>query len=263
MKYMMLAILMALVVIPIGCGCGGRRNNDNQLMGTVELKVTLPSSLGAVKTRSISEIIEMRVTVSATDMTSPVVRKLTIDPVTHTASDRFLVPAGDNRQFLAEALNSAGAVIYSGTATLKYLAVGATVKVDVVLKAVNASVELVVIIHEGEPGLQFTSVPPIGSYNNLKGIITGGINPGKLSVAVYIKVGSGWWTKPYWNSPLTLPKSDGTWECDITTGGIDSTASEVLAYLVGRTSTPPAASGTSTKPVIADALATVDVIRTQ
>lgn len=249
--------IVAVISAMALAGCGG-----GQPMGTVELRVTLPSGLNTTQTRSISEIVSLRVTVTAADIKTPIVRNLTLDPATHTASDRFPVPAGDNRQFLAEALDASDTVIYSGKneETINIPA-EKTTHVEIILRPTLGGVELIVIIHEGLPGIEFTYVPPIGSYDNLKGKITGGINPEDLAVAVYIKVGSGWWTKPYWNSPLTYPKADGTWVCDITTGGIDQTATEILAFLVWRTTTVPLAYGTSTRPDISDALASVSQVR--
>jgi hypothetical protein len=57
---------------------------------------------------------------------------------------------------------------------------------------------------------------------------------------VYIKVRGGWWTKPYWSTPLSPIEEDLTWTCDITTGGVDEEATEVCTFLVPDTYTPPA-----------------------
>ena len=254
---LVVGLIILVTAIVTGCGSSGNVTSERP-MGTVEIKVVLPSGLDGKLTRSISEIVAMRLTITATDMTA-VVRQIPIDPATHTGSDRFLVLAGTNRNFLVEALDVSNTVIYTGSA-LANIPAGVTTRVDVTLNVVGADVQLVVIIHEGVPDLQFTSVPPIGSFDNLTGVVTGGINPELLAVAVYIKVGSGWWTKPYWNAPKTSIKSDGTWVCDITTGGIDSTATEITAYLIWRTTDPPSASG-GALPVIADALDTEHVVR--
>ena len=70
----------------------------------------------------------------------------------------------------------------------------------------------------GTPAIELTLVPPIGSSDNLRGQVWH-VAPGEYGVAVYIKVLGGWWTKPYWNNPVTAIACDGTWVCDITTGG--------------------------------------------
>jgi hypothetical protein len=48
------------------------------------------------------------------------------------------------------------------------------------------------------------------------------VNPADYYVAVFIRVRGGWWTKPYWAEPRTRIRVDGTWVCDITTGGVDT-----------------------------------------
>jgi len=67
-------------------------------------------------------------------------------------------------------------------------------------------------------------------------------------VAVYINVSGGWWTKPYFAQPLTSIAPDGTWSCDITTGGNDSSATEIAAYLVPAGYNPPLLSGQASLP---------------
>jgi hypothetical protein len=75
------------------------------------------------------------------------------------------------------------------------------------------------------------------------------VRPSDYKVAVYIRVGGGWWTKPTFASPLVEIRSDGSWTCDITTGGADETATEVAAFLVTNDYQPPAASGAATLPI--------------
>jgi hypothetical protein len=74
-------------------------------------------------------------------------------------------------------------------------------------------------------------------------------SPAEYAVAVFIKVGSGWWTKPYWSKPLTSIDYDGSWTCDITTGGIDTQATAIAAYLVPASYNPPLASGQTALPL--------------
>lgn len=102
----------------------------------------------------------------------------------------------------------------------------------------------------GEPKIEFTYVPPYGSFENLRGKVTG-VKPDEFRVAVYIYVG-GWWTKPYWTLPLTTIRSDGTWTCDITTGGSDQYATRIAAFLVPAGYDPPLMSGGSSLPAELD-----------
>src|SRR5262245_21299847 len=71
-----------------------------------------------------------------------------------------------------------------------------------------------------EPTIEFTSVPPLGSYFNLKGIARH-VDPATARVAVYIRVDSGWWSKPYWSSPATELEAEGSFSVAIATGGRD------------------------------------------
>jgi len=47
----------------------------------------------------------------------------------------------------------------------------------------------------GQLGIEFTYVPPYGSFEDLSGKVTG-VKPADYRVAVYIYV-EGWWNKPY------------------------------------------------------------------
>ena len=101
-----------------------------------------------------------------------------------------------------------------------------------------------------ERSLTFTHVPAYGSFENLHGIFYSA-RPGEYdeyAVAVYIWVGSGWWNKPYWNVPLTPLQADGSWECDITTGGADEQATWIAAFVVPRDYTPPQLGGQTELP---------------
>ena len=100
-----------------------------------------------------------------------------------------------------------------------------------------------VIDGDGNPAIWFTYVPPYGSYDNLEGRVSHVLSE-SYKVAVYIKVG-GWWTKPYWANPKTDIKCDGSFTADITTGGIDETATEIRAYLIPNSYDPPLAYGGS------------------
>jgi len=89
-------------------------------------------------------------------------------------------------------------------------------------------------------------VPPYGSFDDLQGQVRC-VEPADYKVAVYIFV-SGWWNKPYWDLPLTTIQEDGSWTCDITTGGSDQFATKIAAFLVPNGYTPPSMSGAQTLP---------------
>lgn len=96
------------------------------------------------------------------------------------------------------------------------------------------------------PGLEFTSVPPIGSDGFLVGRVKG-VEPTEYRVAVYIFVPGvspeGWWNKAYFDKPLTEPECTSNFNCDITTGGHDDEATKIRAYLVSKYYNPPLVSG--------------------
>jgi hypothetical protein len=64
------------------------------------------------------------------------------------------------------------------------------------------------------------------------------MSPADFGVIVYIFIpygphgAGGWWIKPTCANPLRTIAEDGTWSCNITTGGIDETATGIAAFLV-------------------------------
>jgi hypothetical protein len=111
----------------------------------------------------------------------------------------------------------------------------------------------------GTPAISFTNVPPRGTY---PATVTGKVQhvlPRDHRVAVYIHTWNGWWTKPYWDSPLTTISDLGEFACSITTGGIDDAADMVVAYLVLASYAPPLASGDSAIPGTIDSTALAEV----
>ena len=90
------------------------------------------------------------------------------------------------------------------------------------------------------PGIEFTA-PAYGSQDNLQGSASC-VNYADYKLAVFIFV-SGWWNKPTWAEPLTSIQSDGSWACDITTGGSDPLATKIATFLVPNGYTPPLLSG--------------------
>ncbi len=88
------------------------------------------------------------------------------------------------------------------------------------------------------PVILFTSVPKYGSSANLYGSVAN-VNPADFSVVVFIKVNNLYWVKPSYLSPRTPIDAEGCWKLDITTGGNDPNATEILAYLVPLSYTLP------------------------
>ena len=116
----------------------------------------------------------------------------------------------------------------------------------------------------GTPSIELTYIPPYGSWDpgSTKGQVWH-VKPVDYRVAVYIKVENRWWTKPYWNNPLTIILPNGAWTCDITTGGIDQRATEIAVFLIPFNYSPPLMSGGSTLPseLYDNATAYVEVTR--
>lgn len=84
-----------------------------------------------------------------------------------------------------------------------------------------------------QPGISINQVPPLGSSGSVSGQVVDVNLADYDGVAVYLKVGNGWWIKPYFAWPLTVINADGTWSANITTGGYDITdGTEVRAYLI-------------------------------
>ena len=108
------------------------------------------------------------------------------------------------------------------------------------------------------PAISLTSVPAMGSNADLSGIVAN-VTPASYRVAVYIFV-LGWWDKPSDAAPLTVIGNDGTWTCDITTGGADAYATKIAAFLVPQGYTPPQAHGVLTLPAELNANAVASVL---
>lgn len=115
----------------------------------------------------------------------------------------------------------------------------------------------------GTPFIELTYVPPYGSFDDLRGRVLH-VSPADHRVVVYIRVGGGWWIKPYLNAPKTLIRPDGTWTTDITTGGVDQDANAIAAFLIPATYDPPLSTGQGTLPAAlnTNALASVTITRT-
>lgn len=114
----------------------------------------------------------------------------------------------------------------------------------------------------GTPSISFTSVPPIGSTNSLKGRVSH-VVPAGYFVTAYIFVDGGFWIKPTFADPETTINCDGTWQTDITTGGVDTEATAITVFLLPQGFTAPLLSGENTLPasLYAVAVATANVNR--
>ncbi len=99
----------------------------------------------------------------------------------------------------------------------------------------------------GTPNISITSLQPMYGVGFALGQVSGAA-PYCNSVAVYINVHGGWWTKPFWAWPLTTIRLDGTWAAQIETAGLDAEASQVAAYLVPSDYHVPLARGESSLP---------------
>lgn len=110
------------------------------------------------------------------------------------------------------------------------------------------------------PEIMYTFVPPLGSSEYLSGKVVG-INPEEYAVVVYIRVGGGWWIKPTFADPITLIASDGTWNCQYATGGSDTSATVIRAYLIPTGYNPPAMKGESSLPSSLNNLKFVEATR--
>jgi uncharacterized repeat protein (TIGR02543 family) len=106
----------------------------------------------------------------------------------------------------------------------------ATLTIDTA-KNVTANFATIVIGGPGTPAINLTYVPPIGSYNDLQGTVVH-VDPKDYAIVVYLKVGYSWYVKPFNDLPVTNINVDGSWTCDVTTGGTDQLASEYRVYLI-------------------------------
>ena len=116
-----------------------------------------------------------------------------------------------------------------------------------VLVATGCPTVCPVIGGPGAPSIALTSVPGIGSYQDLCGTVSH-VSPCDYGVAVFIFVNGGWWTKPTFADFLTSIQLDGNWTTDITTGGIDEQATKLAAFLVPLDCSLPDVAGASSLP---------------
>ena len=115
-----------------------------------------------------------------------------------------------------------------------------------------------------QPIIEFTSHPEYGNYGYLKGQVWH-VKPEDFKIAVFIRVDGGWWTKPYWVSPLTNIYKDGSFSTNTTTGGNDHFADKIVAFLVPADNEAPLMDGDSKLPkeLEENAIANLEIERAQ
>jgi exo-beta-1,3-glucanase (GH17 family) len=115
----------------------------------------------------------------------------------------------------------------------------------------------------GIPGIQLTTVPPYGDDAGIvRGMITH-VAPIDHVLTAYIKVGSGWWVKPYADYPTAAINCDGSFAIGTVTGGIDYQASEIRLYLVPAGYKVPVGLGVPEPPseLASNAIVIVSIVR--
>jgi len=259
MRTLICGFLLVVAIALIGCGGGDRKQRVKILIEAKPAHVQggeIDDNHSNSK-RSVGEIVSVW-------LTSPFKQQLEYDPKTYVASGVVLVEVGENILFRVEAKRQDGVTIYSGETRVSITVEEQFKKIEVSLFPVTGSVNIIANVHEitGPPSIRLTYVPPLGSFDDLQGVVEN-INPALVAVAVYIEVDGLWWTKPYWSAPKTPVRSDGKWVCDITTGGHDQDATRIRAYLIRKDYDPPLApsQGLPPDPPTPDVLAMVEVRR--
>ena len=111
----------------------------------------------------------------------------------------------------------------------------------------------------GEPAIEFERVPALGSSDDLEGRVWH-VDPSQYCVGVYIYV-NGWWPKPTYLGRWTHIGSDGSWRADITTGGLDTQATKIAAFVVPKGYELPLGGTTLPAELYGTAVANIEVTR--
>lgn len=127
--------------------------------------------------------------------------------------------------------------------------VGSITAVLILLSVMMASIPTVIAVLT--PTIEITYMPPYGDPGYMSGFVRN-IIPADYKVACYTYV-SGWWTKPYFDSPLTTINPDGSWSCNIVTGGSDAYSTKERVYVIPNGYNPPQMSGQEIFPADLDA----------
>ncbi|MGB4849437.1 MAG: T9SS type A sorting domain-containing protein [Saprospiraceae bacterium] len=99
----------------------------------------------------------------------------------------------------------------------------------------------------GNDTLSIDYLPVLGSFDNVKGHINHLVSC-DFNIASYIKVGSGYWTKPTFQNPTVSIQCNSKWIVDYTTGGSDEMASDLCFFIVPSDYSPPLCGGCATIP---------------
>ena len=83
----------------------------------------------------------------------------------------------------------------------------------------------------GTPSIEFTSVPALGTNDEFVSGTVSHVRPFDVYVITYIKVGDLWWTKPFFDHPLT-PICNGVWTARFRTHANDAGATEIAAFVI-------------------------------
>lgn len=121
----------------------------------------------------------------------------------------------------------------------------------------NNWIDTMLVDGQGTPLISSLFVPKIGTTDKLKGKVSH-VVPSKHKIVVYIKVGNGWWIKPFYDNPNTKINYDGTWSCNVTTGGYDTDATAYMVYLAPNDYTPPVSMSSFAKDKI---VAQLEIVR--
>lgn len=226
MKKILSCLAILLVTLSL-CGCGG--GGENVSAPNVRMAIALSPGNSS---RGIADVTRMEIDVTSGQ------KALYHDVFDYSAGTSlpvnraFYVEAGTARTFKVNALRADGTVEFTASQTVD-IPSGQSVTVAMTLQAPPAGVSITGTIHDiaGPPSIEFTSVPAYGSFDNIRGRVRN-VLPNDAKVVVFIYVVGRWWPKPYANTPFTPIRADGTFECDITTGGVDQLATEIRAYLV-------------------------------
>lgn len=262
MRKSLLYLLGIIALLAVGCGGGSTTCQRPKVPVRIQAKVERVQGLNLADSRkaqgrSVGEIVSVW-------LTSPVEQRLAYDSSTYTAGGVVTIEVGQNIRFRVEAKRADGVTLYAGEAVASVTIEDRFKEIAVTLLPVPGSVDVSANVHEvtGPPTIRLTHIPPRFSYENLEGVVEN-INPALVAVAVYIEVDGRWWTKPYWTEPKTPVRGNGTWTCDITTGGYDESATKIRAYLIRKQYEPPLApqQGLPPDPPTSDVLAMVEVVR--
>lgn len=90
--------------------------------------------------------------------------------------------------------------------------------------------------NEKHPNIYLKGFPAYGGFEDVEGIVCykdGSMaDPSKYHIAVFIYVIGRYWPKPYDATPYVCFDENGYFKADVTTGGVDETATSIYLYLV-------------------------------